>query len=428
MSTFHASQGPPRSGAGLLLAALVLVVALCGAASAAVQILPLGDSITHGGVGGDGVLHPSYRAPLYQGLQAEGYDVDFVGSEHVPALPDGLDPDNEGHPGYTAGQILAGLPGWLGSYPPPQIALVHLGTNDVAQSVSNDRTIADLTSIIGTLRARNPSMTILVAQIIPTSTWSINNSIVTLNQRIAGLASLSTAQSPVVIVDQWSGYDGIADNQADGVHPLASGEAKMAARWEAALTPYLDRSPTDTVPPGPVTNLHVTARTASSITWAWTDPTDADFARVEVSRDGTYRASVAPGVQTYTLAGLKPGTPYTLGARTYDQAGNGAAAIASTAQTLTADTVPPRSVTNLREVARTSSSITWAWTDPTDADFAQVRVYQNGVYKASVPKGVRRYTLTGLSPNTAYTLGTRTVDAAGNVNPTQVRDSARTRR
>ena len=46
-------------------------------------------------------------------------------------------------------------------------------------------------------------MTILVAQIIPTSVGSTNTRIEALNREIAGLASLSTPQSPVVIVDQY---------------------------------------------------------------------------------------------------------------------------------------------------------------------------------------------------------------------------------
>jgi hypothetical protein len=116
-----------------------------------------------------------------------------------------------------------------------------IGATPVSQS------IADITAIIGKLRARNPSMTILVAQIIPTSVGSTNTRIEALNAEIAGLAYLSTAQSPVIIVDQYSGYDGQRDNQAGGTHPLTSGELKMAARWRASLIPLLDGS----APPGP---------------------------------------------------------------------------------------------------------------------------------------------------------------------------------
>jgi hypothetical protein len=54
-----------------------------------------------------------------------------------------------------------------------------------------------------------------------------------------------------VIVDQYSGYDGDADNQEGGVHPLTSGEKKMAARWEGALFPVLARGVPAIVTPSP---------------------------------------------------------------------------------------------------------------------------------------------------------------------------------
>ena len=219
----------------------LLCLATTGAATAAVAILPLGDSITHGGTGDGGVSYPTYRGWLYQDLRAVGYDVDFVGSLDQPAAPAGSDPDNEGHPGYTSGQVLAELPAWLGAYPPPRVALIHLGTNDALEGVPAEQTIADITAIIGVLRAGNPSMAILVAQIIPTSVGSTNTAIEALNREIAGLNALSTAQSPVVDRGPVPGYDGEADNQEGGVHPLTSGEKKMAAAWELALVPVLSR-------------------------------------------------------------------------------------------------------------------------------------------------------------------------------------------
>ena len=55
----------------------------------------------------------------------------------------------------------------------------------------------------------------------------------------AWAASESTAQSPVIVVDQWTGFDTDADTY-DGVHPNASGDAKIAQNWLEALIPLLD--------------------------------------------------------------------------------------------------------------------------------------------------------------------------------------------
>ena len=262
---------PCAAADGLRLsAALLLLLCLVGAATASISILPLGDSITHGGDGDGGALYPTYRAWLYQDLRALGYDVDFVGSLNTPEAPAGSDPDNEGHSAYTAERVFAELPSWLENYPPPQIALVHLGTNDAIESVPASQTVASLAGIVGVLRARNPSVTILVAQIVPTSVASTNERIEALNREIAGLAALSTDRSPVYVVDQYTGFEIDADLQKGGAHPTISGEKKMAAQWEGALFPILARGvpPAATAPvatPTVVTTVPATVTTAPTI-------------------------------------------------------------------------------------------------------------------------------------------------------------------
>jgi hypothetical protein len=52
---------------------------------------------------------------------------------------------------------------------------------------------------------------------------------------------LTTPESPVVIVDQHTGFDAERDT-FDGVHPNAEGEAKMAAAWFAACRALAARS------------------------------------------------------------------------------------------------------------------------------------------------------------------------------------------
>lgn len=56
-----------------------------------------------------------------------------------------------------------------------------------------------------------------------------------LNGRFTALAaSLTTATSPVIVVDQAQGFDAGADT-FDGIHRNESGERKMAAQWFEAL-------------------------------------------------------------------------------------------------------------------------------------------------------------------------------------------------
>ena len=87
--------------------------------------------------------------------------------------------------------------------------------------------------------------------------------------------------------------------------------------------------------------------------------------------------------------------------------------------------VPPASVTNLRETATGTSWIYWTWTNPSDADFSNVMVYMDGVSVTSTPNNY--YNATGLPEGTVHTIGTQTVDTAGNINPATITDQATTR-
>lgn len=239
-----------------LLVLLLLLVA--GTADATVRILPLGDSMTKGSTQTAAeTSHPTYRYWLWQQLQ--GRDVDFVGSWTAPNFPVDFDQDNEGHGGYMTGGILNGVPDdprqgkladWLGKYG-FDVALVMLGTNDVLNAVPTAESVRNLEGIIAQLRARNPNAVVLLAKVPPTSFPRPN--LEALNAAIPGVASrLSTAQSPVVVVDMYAGYNGVADNQAPlGIHPAESGEKKIAAQWYSALQPYLGAGQTPSATPSP---------------------------------------------------------------------------------------------------------------------------------------------------------------------------------
>ncbi|HEX5657649.1 MAG TPA: hypothetical protein VFX59_10665, partial [Polyangiales bacterium] len=60
--------------------------------------------------------------------------------------------------------------------------------------------------------------------------------------QVAALASSkSTARSPVVLVDQFTGFDPAADT-SEGTHPNELGDKKMAKRWYDALVPLLSKA------------------------------------------------------------------------------------------------------------------------------------------------------------------------------------------
>jgi cellulase/cellobiase CelA1 len=111
------------------------------------------------------------------------------------------------------------------------------------------------------MRASNPAMKILVAKIIPMGTSQCTpcgQRVVDFNNAIPSWAAgKTTTQSPITVVDQWTGFSTSADTY-DGVHPNASGDQKISDRWFAPLVtaiggvpPSPTASPTASPSPGP---------------------------------------------------------------------------------------------------------------------------------------------------------------------------------
>jgi lysophospholipase L1-like esterase len=235
----------------ILIGSLLFLGVGTTAVSATVHILPLGDSLTKGMTDtAESASHPTYRYWLYNDLKAAGYDFDFVGSWTQPNFAYSFDQHNEAHGGYTTDGILNGasddpaqgkLSQWLTGYH-ADIVLLMIGTNDCLHQIPTDQSISNIGAIIDQVRAQNPNAKILLASIPPTATQRDN--LVALNARIPALASQkSTAQSPVYFVDQYSGFDGVNDNQASsGIHPDESGEKKLAAKWFSAIRQVLGGS------------------------------------------------------------------------------------------------------------------------------------------------------------------------------------------
>lgn len=212
---------------------LALGVSACGVETSdePVTIIPIGDSITQS------FQTSTYRCYLDQMLNEADISFDFVGSKAPSAslytCPAEFDLDHEAVSGATirdrsepAIESVKLLQ--------PDVALIHLGSNDLRQGRS-DEAPADLASLIEGLQVASPDITILVAQIIPcrATTWDCGEAFPAFNDAIASFSSLSTDRSTVVVVDMYSDFD--LDDLTDDVHPSAAGEEEMARRWMAAL-------------------------------------------------------------------------------------------------------------------------------------------------------------------------------------------------
>ncbi|PGH08255.1 hypothetical protein AJ79_06041 [Helicocarpus griseus UAMH5409] len=192
-----------------------------------ISYMPFGDSITEFGC---------WRAQVWQKLQDDGHtNVDFVGSmtSQTECQAINYDRGHEGHAGFQAVNIASQnqLVGWLASNP-ADIVTMHLGTNDIVAGRSTDQILDAFTTLVEQMRASNPEVRIIVAQIIPLSFADQN--VQALNAAIPAWAEgLNSETSPVWVVNQYEGFT--SGDLSDGVHPNASGDTKMANKWHPAI-------------------------------------------------------------------------------------------------------------------------------------------------------------------------------------------------
>ena len=211
-----------------------------------VRIMAMGDSITEGFAGSK-----SYRVPLSTRLHDEGCAFNYVGFRFRTHGVVDFDGDNNALSGLRTDELEAVLPGWLVGNRPDYV-LLFIGTNDITQGRSIVDAEQDVRDIIGVIRAGAPEATILLAQIIPNDPEN-DGTVVTYNAQIAQIAAdLDTAQSPIVLVDQFSTYDRPTMSLGDDTHPNDFGDAHLADVWADALLPLLGPSVCSELSAGPV--------------------------------------------------------------------------------------------------------------------------------------------------------------------------------
>jgi hypothetical protein len=231
------------------------------------KIMPLGDSITANDTTNSGWRLLMQQMPEWTALAKQ--PLDFVGNNSITYNNiANLDFDHNGYSGYRATDlnIPAGSgtgPGWPNSPPyysdardlddwfvgtAANIVILHMGTNDLAaadSSVSNTSILNGYKAMLDRARVQNPSVHLFVSQIIGMGTqWPGGDARVqSLNAQIPGWAAAnSTPQSPITVVDQYTGFDP-ATMTADGIHPNPTGGQQMATVFFNALQPYIKFSP-----------------------------------------------------------------------------------------------------------------------------------------------------------------------------------------
>jgi lysophospholipase L1-like esterase len=219
----------------ILAAALGLAVCLAASPARAGEgdgrvwrIMPAGDSITEGGR-----TFSNYRVPLLRKLTDAGYKVEYTGSKQAASPLGPL--RHEGYGGKNA-EFIATVIGKSFKEHPADVVLVHAGHNHFLEEKPVPGIVTATESMIRSVRAVNPKVIVLVAQVIPSGKLPKYAYIPDLNDALAKMAAwLHDPKQPVVVVDQAKGFDWHTDTIADHVHPNAQGAEKMAARWFETL-------------------------------------------------------------------------------------------------------------------------------------------------------------------------------------------------
>lgn len=241
--------------------------------SAPVAIMALGDSITYGMTAAGAATPGGYRGYLAQDLAGDGFPWSYVGSSEANAPLDS-DPrqfGHEGHPYYRIDQIASGLdradpaPGAAGGdwmtgntqHGPesPAIVVLHIGTNDIAQSYDPDgrypggynsadaaeraafvgHMTGRLESLLGEIRRLDPKAAVVLCTIAPMGATAPDATAHDYDQAIRSrvMADERAAGAHVVLADveqaflsNTAGYHELVG--PDGVHLTPMGYQTMA--------------------------------------------------------------------------------------------------------------------------------------------------------------------------------------------------------
>ena len=207
---------------------------------------------------------------------------------------------------------------------------------------------------------------------------------------------------------------------------------------------------TDTTPPAEVSTFVVSAVNENAVL-NWINPTDSDFAGVQISMnpaEGILASPISLGksVTTFTVSGLRTGTEYTFTVKTYDNSLNystgtsravsitangsgenddpsgGGSSGGENTQPENTDTTPPAQVTNLTAVYSAEQlQITVSWTNPQDTDFAGT-VIDYGKTSSSekttltFDKSYSSAVIQGIAADDSeYSISVKTKDTTGNL-------------
>lgn len=198
--------------------------------------MPLGDSITYG------INHRGgYRILLEKLLEEIGVQPDFVGTRRNGPV-DLKSKRNEGHPGWTIGEVRTIVDDRVPKFN-PEIILLIAGTNDIMKPNPDFKALgAAHQELCDHLLQLQPKATLFVGTIPPCAAqWNAN--VHAYNQELR--TRYGGDPLPLRFVDVHSYLDDgdiDPDDGDGGIHPSAEGYDKIARAWFEALRVFFKKS------------------------------------------------------------------------------------------------------------------------------------------------------------------------------------------
>ena len=226
----------------------------CPPAGTECKIMPLGDSITYGGMAVGGYRPELFRQSVmdmkkitFVGTQANGPDTVVVNGTMVP-----FPRKHEGYSGFTIDtNATVGRTGISSkidvafSTGKPDIVLLMIGTNDVNKDIDLPNAPTRLGKLLDRITTLVPNALLVVAKITPTKIDATNVKVQAYNDAIPGLVQTRVAAGKhIAMVDMYAAFTADANYKMallfDDLHPNSpAGYALMGQTWYAGIKSYL---------------------------------------------------------------------------------------------------------------------------------------------------------------------------------------------
>lgn len=175
----------------------------------------------------------NYRQEIAAELSHRGVIFHFVGP-----VNDGVS-DYARYSGHSIHELQKQSKHLFHEYP-ADIVMVNLSRDLFPRSVSVEQVLVDIQMMMTTFQRMNPSVTILVSQVIPPADGTLQYYLPQLNRELKQLAQqLQTEDSHVIVISTVDDLNQQQDMGADHAQLNRMGGMKMARKWVKAMMPFL---------------------------------------------------------------------------------------------------------------------------------------------------------------------------------------------